>query len=164
MCCTFGPYLSASSRKKKKFVMEALNRSGCKRAISIKSNRSRRESRPRQIAFPIFSSHGTLASWTDNMSNVTRLMACNVDSVMSYVGITISNESSLPHHENIGYGPVVRVWPPFFTNGKSPKLTKNSMSGKWTFLTNDCSNASINILNPVYFPWHSRKIRLFFIT
>uniref|UniRef100_A0A182QIC2 Kinesin motor domain-containing protein n=1 Tax=Anopheles farauti TaxID=69004 RepID=A0A182QIC2_9DIPT len=46
------------------------------------------------------------------------------------VGITISNVSSLPHHEKIGYGPVVRLGPPFFTSGQSPRFTNISISGR----------------------------------
>lgn len=135
MCGVFGPYLASSSRKKKKFVSDALKRFGCLRAISMRFKRSRRESLPRQNAISSFSFHVSFARWTEKMSMVTRDMASNVASVISYVGITISNESSLPHHEKIGYGPCVRERPPFFTSGQSPKFSINSTSGSLTNFT-----------------------------
>lgn len=45
---------------------------GCCRARVMRSNRSLRESRPRQNALGFFRSHGTsLFDWTDSMSRVT---------------------------------------------------------------------------------------------
>lgn len=54
-------------------------------------------------------------------------MVSNVDSVRSYVGMTISNVSSEPHHDKMGIGLEFCL-----TSGQSPRLTKNSISGRTT--------------------------------
>lgn len=51
----------------------------------------------------------------------------NVDSVRSYVGITMSNVSAEPHQDRMGIGFVLCL-----TRGQSPRLTKNSISGRTT--------------------------------
>lgn len=53
-------------------------------------------------------------------------MHSRVASVMSYVGITMSRESSDPHHENNG----MCGFSPVLTSGQSPKLKSISMSGR----------------------------------
>lgn len=55
-------------------------------------------------------------------------MVSNVDSVRSYVGITMSNVSSDPHQDRIGIGFVFCL-----TSGQSPRFTKNSISGRTTY-------------------------------
>lgn len=56
-CGAFGPYIASLSRKKKKFVSEALISSGCFWANEISSSRSFLESLPLQNNFPILSFH-----------------------------------------------------------------------------------------------------------
>ena len=71
-CSCLGPSSASRSRKKKKLVSEAFNRSGWRRAMRIRSRRSRRESRPRQNAISTLSSQRTSGfDCTDSMSSVT---------------------------------------------------------------------------------------------
>lgn len=55
-------------------------------------------------------------------------MVSSVDSVRSYVGMMMSSVSSEPHQDSIGIGFVLCI-----TRGQSPRLTKNSMSGRSTY-------------------------------
>ena len=54
-------------------------------------------------------------------------MVSRVDSVRSYVGMTISKVSPEPHHDRMGIGLLLAL-----TSGQSPRLTKNSISGRTT--------------------------------
>lgn len=68
----WGPYTSILSRKKKKFVREAFNRSGWRRERATRSRRSGQLSRPRQNPHGRFSFQaGPLFPCTERRSRVT---------------------------------------------------------------------------------------------
>ena len=79
----------------------------------------------------VFAGHTVILlvlSWGSSFYNLVSKIAIFL--TISQVGITMSNESSDPHHENSGVGPSSTFR---FSRGQSPRFIKNSISGKRTY-------------------------------